>query len=77
MADRGPLPPQPPPVVPAAPPAPLVQLPVPPTQQNKPPILHMNWSHFKPEYSGKEEEDAEAHLLRTNEWRVTHAFQMW
>ena len=30
--------------------------------------LHMNWSHFKPEYSGKPEEDVEAHLLRTNDW---------
>ena len=23
----------------------------------------MNWSHFKPEFSGKPEEDVEAHLL--------------
>ena len=29
--------------------------------------MHMNWSHFKPEYSGKPEEDVEAHLLRTND----------
>ena len=29
--------------------------------------MHMNWSHFKPEYSGKLEEDVEAHLLRTND----------
>ena len=36
--------------------------------------LHMNWSHFKPEYSGKPEEDVEAHLLRTNDWMNTHAF---
>ena len=33
--------------------------------------MHMNWSHFKPEYSGKPEEDVEAHLLRTNDWRNT------
>ena len=26
--------------------------------------LCMYWSHFKPEYSGKPEEEAEAHLLR-------------
>ena len=30
--------------------------------------MDMNWSHFKPEYSGKPEEDVEAHLLRTNDW---------
>ena len=29
--------------------------------------MHMNWSHFKPEFSGKPEEDVEAHLLRTND----------
>ena len=34
----------------------------------------MNWSHFKPEYSGKPEEDIEAHLLRMNEWMNTHDF---
>ena len=38
-------------------------------------ILHLNWSHFKPEFSGKPEEDAEAHLLRTNDWMNTHQFQ--
>ena len=36
-----------------------------------PPILmannQLNWSHFKPDFSGKPE-DAEAHLLRTNDW---------
>ena len=25
--------------------------------------IHLNWSNFKPEFSGKPEEDAEAHLL--------------
>ena len=34
----------------------------------------MNWSHFKPEYSGKPEEDVEVHLLRTNDWMNTHDF---
>ena len=38
-------------------------------------ILQLNWSHFKPEFSGKPEEDAEAHLLRTNKWMDTHQFQ--
>ena len=36
--------------------------------------LHMNWSHFKPEFSGKPDEDVEAHLLRTNDWMTTHDF---
>ena len=35
-------------------------------------IVHMNWSHLKPEFSGKPEEDAEAHLLHTNDWMNEH-----
>ena len=35
----------------------------------------LNWSHFKPKYAGKPEEDAEAHLLRTNDWMYPHDFQ--
>ena len=31
----------------------------------------LNWSYFKPEFSGKPE-DVEAHLLRTNNWMETH-----
>ena len=27
--------------------------------------LHINWSMFKPEFSGKPDEDAEAHLLHS------------
>ena len=34
----------------------------------------MNWSHFKPKFSGKQDEDVEAHLLRTNDWMATHDF---
>ena len=34
----------------------------------------LNWSHFKPDFSGKPEEDAEVHLLRTNDWMTTHDF---
>ena len=34
----------------------------------------LNWSHFRPEFSGKPEEDAEAHLLRTEDWMTTHNF---
>ena len=35
---------------------------------------HLNWSHFKPDFSGKPEEDAEVHLLRTNDRMTTHDF---
>ena len=34
----------------------------------------LNWSYFKPEFTGKPEDDAEAHLLRTNDWMDTHNF---
>ena len=34
----------------------------------------LNWSHFKPEFIGKPDEYAEAHLLRTNNWIYTHVF---
>ena len=34
----------------------------------------LNWSHFKPDFSGKTEEEAEAHILRTNDWMTTHDF---
>ena len=35
----------------------------------------LNWSHFKPDFfSGKPEEDVEAHLLRTNDWMTTDDF---
>ena len=37
-------------------------------------LMHMNWSHFKPEFSGKPEEDVEVHLLQTNDWMTTHDF---
>ena len=47
---------------PVHPQAPSVQMP------------HLNWSYFKPEFSGKPEEDAVAHLLRTNDWMETHNF---
>ena len=37
--------------------------------------IHLNWSNFKPEFSGKLEEDAEAHLLQSNDWMETHHFE--
>ena len=32
----------------------------------------LNWSHFKSKYTGRPDKDAEAHLLRTNDWMDTH-----
>ena len=37
-------------------------------------VVHLNWSHFKPEFSGKAEEDTEAHLLYTNDWMNAYHF---
>ena len=34
----------------------------------------LNWSHFRPEFSGTPNEDVEVHLLRTEDWRTTHNF---
>ena len=47
------------------------------TQQNQDPAgqqqhLHINWSNFKPEFSGKPDEDAEVHLLC--DWMNAHHF---
>ena len=48
-------------------------------QQNQDPTgqqqhLHINWSNFKPEFSGKPEEYAEAHLLCSYDWMNAHHF---
>ena len=37
-------------------------------------MVHLNWSNFKPEFSGKPDEDAEAHLLCSNDWMIAHHF---
>ena len=37
-------------------------------------MVYLNWSHFNPEFSGKPEQDAEAHLLRTNNWMNAYHF---
>ena len=59
--------------LPAPPTQPIVQ----PTQPIQPgPMPQLNWSHFKPEFSGKPDEDVEVHLLRMNDWMDTHAFQV-
>ena len=62
------------------------QLNLPPIQPNQPPNQVQNLqaamahpqqltrSYFKPEFSGKPEEDADEHLLGTNDWMETHNF---
>ena len=60
---QDPLPPQKPqiPLIPNAPQVPPVpEVPHLPT----PHVPLLNWSHFKPKYSRKPDEDTEAHLLR-------------
>ena len=37
-------------------------------------LVNLNWSYFKPKFSGKPDEDAEAHLLHTNDWMNLHHF---
>ena len=37
-------------------------------------IIHLKWSHFKPEFSGKPDENAEAHLFCTDDWMNVHHF---
>ena len=62
--------PQPPPTNHAGPPQPAPNWP-------SPQIIHqqiVNWSNCKLEITGKSEEDAEAHLLHTNDWMWTHNF---
>ena len=41
---------------------------------NPPQPQQMNWSYFNPEFSGKAEEDAMVHLLKTNDWMDTYNF---
>ena len=76
MADGGPPAPQPPPVPPVQPVephAPPTQLVVPPVQPGLLPQL--NLLHFKPEFPGKPDEDAEAHPLRMNDWMTLIHFK--
>ena len=72
----------PPHIVPAVPAPPVPPAPaslVPAPGQAAPAVLaalqahvgyQLNWSHFGPEFSGKPEEDTEAHLLHTNEMNI-------
>ena len=44
------------------------------SQQPGQQIVHLNWSHFMSEFSGKPNEDAEAHLIHTSDWMTAHYF---
>ena len=37
-------------------------------------VVHLNWSNFKPEFSGKPDEDAKVHLLHSNDLMNAHHF---
>ena len=74
---------QPAPSNPAGPPLPIPNQPVPNQPAQMQPalaasqIIHqqvLNWSHFKPEFAGRQEEDVETHLLYTNDWMITRNF---
>ena len=74
LASQDPPPPQNPPLPrgpqdPHAPQAPKV------LQQPIPHLPPLNWSYLKPKFSGQPDEDAKAHLLRTNDWMDTQRFQ--
>ena len=64
--------------VPAPNPPPAQQPQPPPQQQDQAgqqqQVVHLNWSNFKPEFSGKPDEDAEAHLLHSNNWMNAYHF---
>ena len=38
------------------------------------PRTQLNWSYFKPKFASEQDEDVEAHLLRTNDRMDTHQF---
>ena len=70
MAEPGPGPQNIPAPNPTPPPADPVVPQAPQGQQ----LVHLNWSYFKPEFSGKPNEDTEACLLPTNSWMNAHHF---
>ena len=45
-----------------------------PQDQQQQQVVHLNWSNFKPDFSGKPDEDPEAHLLCSNNWMNAHHF---
>ena len=37
-------------------------------------VVYLNWPNFKLEFPGKPVEDAEAHLVHSNDWMNAHHF---
>ena len=72
-----PTPNQPAPANPAGPNVPVPNLQPVPNQPASQIIHHqmVHWCHLKPEFTGKPEEDVEAHLFHTNDWMTTHNFE--
>ena len=71
LSPAGPVPPQ----APQAPKAPVIpQAPQVPQASQGQQFVHLNLSNFKPEFSGKSSEDAEAHLFCTKDWMNAHHF---
>ena len=75
-APQNPPPPQNP-QIPLIPNAPQVPPELEAPHLSTPLVPLLNWSHFKPQYSGKPDEDIEAHLLRTNDWMDTQISGPW
>ena len=76
-APHQPAPNQPAPANSAGPAMPIPNQLQPFPNQSAPQIIHQqmtDWSHFKPEFACTPDEDAEAHLLRTNDWMRSHNF---
>ena len=70
-----PIPPNLPPNIPNLPPDPPANPPNPIQPQNPPfQVPQFNWLYYKPEFSGKPQEDTIAHLMRTNDWMETMTF---
>ena len=55
-------------------PQPVPAQPAPAGVMPGPQIVYQNWIGKKPEFSGKQEEDAESHLLSTRDWMEAHNF---
>ena len=74
QAQGVPAPPSPPAQAQAGQQAPQQQVQHAPPAQWGQQIIHLNRSYLKPEFSRKPDEDAEAHLLHTNDWMNAHHF---
>ena len=75
MAEPGPWVQDIPSPYPSPPPAdsPELQAPQQPAQPAQQ-VVYLNWSNFQPEFWGKPDEAAEAHLLCANNWMNAHHF---